>query len=162
MLAHSQMLRVSAEVTTTPLDARAITDRTVDPLLPAGVILLDFVDAVLTGDGPSQEGARTAVLDALGPTGLVPLPLAGPPLPAKVLCRVCEPFDWTHLPPEAADDDETVRQCYEEVLGRMQATLDDLVAEVPHPVRTRIGDALGLDRLRRALTFGGTGSDEGD
>ena len=65
------MLRASAEVTTTPLDARAITDRTVDPLLPAGVTLLDFVDAVLTGDGPSQESARSAVLDALGPTGLV-------------------------------------------------------------------------------------------
>jgi 1-acyl-sn-glycerol-3-phosphate acyltransferase len=98
----------------------------------------------------------------LGPTGLVPLPLAGPPLPAKVLCRVCEPFDWTHLPPEAADDDETVRQCYEEVLGRMQAALDELVAELPHPIRTRIGDALGLDRLRRALAFGRSGPDDGD
>ncbi|MBT8164306.1 MAG: hypothetical protein KJP22_06520 [Acidimicrobiia bacterium] len=65
------MLRASAEVTTTPLDARAITDRSVDPLLPDGLVLLDFVDAVLTGDGPGRAAARTAVLDALGPTGLV-------------------------------------------------------------------------------------------
>lgn len=65
------MLRASAEVTTTPLDARAITDRSVDPLLPEGAILLDFVDAVLTGDGLELADARAAVLDALGPTGLV-------------------------------------------------------------------------------------------
>ena len=71
MLAHSQMLRASAEVTTTPLDARSITDRSVDPLLPHGVVLLDFVDAVLDGDAAEQEPARRAVLEALGPTGLV-------------------------------------------------------------------------------------------
>lgn len=71
MLAHSQMLRVSTEVTTTPLDPRSITDRSVDPLLPSGVVLLDFVDTVLIGDGPQQDAARTAVRDALGPTGLV-------------------------------------------------------------------------------------------
>ena len=65
------MLRVSAEVTTTPLDPRSITDRSVDPLLPSGTELLDFVDAVLTGDEHQQNAARDAVLGALGPTGLV-------------------------------------------------------------------------------------------
>ncbi len=71
MLAHSQMLRASAEVTSTPLDPRSITDRSVDPLLPSGRALLDFVDAVLTGDEHLQGAAQTAVLEALGPTGLV-------------------------------------------------------------------------------------------
>jgi len=71
VLAHSQMLRASAEVTTTPLDPRSITDRSVDPLLPAGIVLLDFVDAVLTGDESERTAARISVADALGPTGLV-------------------------------------------------------------------------------------------
>jgi hypothetical protein len=65
------MLRASAEVTTTPLDPRSITDRAVDPLLPSGTVLLDFVDAVLTGDSPRRSAARIAVLEQLGPTGLV-------------------------------------------------------------------------------------------
>jgi alkylhydroperoxidase family enzyme len=65
------MLRASAEVTTTPLDPRSITDRSVDPLLPSGIMLLDFVDAVLTGDEHQQQAARAAVHEALGPTGLV-------------------------------------------------------------------------------------------
>ncbi len=65
------MLRASAEVTTTPLEPRAITDRSIDPLLPHGVVLLDFVDAALTGGEALRETARTAVLGALGPTGLV-------------------------------------------------------------------------------------------
>ncbi|NNC90968.1 MAG: hypothetical protein HKN80_00610 [Acidimicrobiia bacterium] len=65
------MLRASAEVTTTPLDPRSITDRSVDPLLPHGVALLDFVDAVLGGRESEQSSARAGVLTALGPTGLV-------------------------------------------------------------------------------------------
>jgi hypothetical protein len=65
------MLRASAEVTTTPLDPRAITDRSVDPLLPEGPALLDFVDAVLAGTESEQASARSAVLTTLGPTGLV-------------------------------------------------------------------------------------------
>ncbi|MGI9610020.1 MAG: hypothetical protein ACR2NL_06970 [Acidimicrobiia bacterium] len=65
------MLRASAEITTTSLDPRSITDRSVDPLLPSGLPLLDFVDAVLTGDEHQQVAARTAVLETLGPTGLV-------------------------------------------------------------------------------------------
>ena len=69
MLAHSQMLRVSAEVTTTPLDPRSITDRAIDPLLPHGTVLLDFVDAVL--EQSDRSAARTELLEALGPTGLV-------------------------------------------------------------------------------------------
>jgi len=42
-----------------------------------------------------------------------------------------------------------VRHCYEEVLGRMQSTLDELVEELPHPVLARLGTAIGLHRLDR-------------
>ena len=85
----------------------------------------------------------------LGPMGLSPVSLAIPPLPAKVTSRVCEPIDWSDLGPEAADDPEIVARCYEEAYDRMQSNLDELVAAVPHPVRARIGSALGLDRLGR-------------
>ena len=81
------------------------------------------------------------------PWGIAPVQLPTLPFPAKVTARVCEPIDWSHLGSEAADDPEVVRNCYEEVLGRMQANLDELVEELPHPVMTRIATAMGLDRL---------------
>jgi len=65
------MLRASTEVTSTPLDPRSITDRSVDPLLPDGSILLDFVDAALIGDDSERSATRSAVLAVVGPTGLV-------------------------------------------------------------------------------------------
>ena len=83
------------------------------------------------------------------PWGIAPVQLPTLPLPSKVTARVCEPIDWSDLGSDAADDPDTVRRCYEEVLGRMQANLDDLVAGLPHPVITRVATALGLDRLAR-------------
>ena len=83
------------------------------------------------------------------PWGIAPVQLPTLPLPAKVTARVCEPIDWSDLGPEAADDPATVRGCYEEVLGRMQANLDELVIDLPHPVVTRVATAVGLDRLAR-------------
>lgn len=87
----------------------------------------------------------------LGPNGLLPLPAAGPPFPSKVICQVCEPFDWASAGPDAADDPATVRRCYDDVVERMQTAMDDLVAEVPHPVRARLADAFGINRLRRLV-----------
>lgn len=83
------------------------------------------------------------------PWGVAPVQLPTWPLPAKVTARVCEPLSWPDLGPEAADDPDVVRRCYEEVLGRMQANLDELVTDLPHPVIARVGTALGLDRLGR-------------
>lgn len=79
------------------------------------------------------------------PWGIAPVYLPTVPFPAKVTTRVCEALDWRHLGPDVADDPAVVRACYEEVLGRMQANLDDLVADTPHPI---------LHRLRTALPFG--------
>lgn len=81
------------------------------------------------------------------PWGIAPVQLPTWPLPTKVTVRVCEPIDWSHLGPDAADDPEIVRHCYEEVLGRMQANLDELVESLPHPVLARVTTALGLDRF---------------
>lgn len=74
---------------------------------------------------------------------VLPLNVPPVPLPAKVTVRVCEPVDWSHLPPRAADDPAIVRRCYEEILGRMQANLDELVAELPHPIFGRLRDPFG-------------------
>jgi hypothetical protein len=81
------------------------------------------------------------------PWGIAPVQLPTLPLPAKVTVRVCDPIDWSHLGPDAADDPGVVRRCYEEVLGRMQSNLDELDAQLPHPVVARLTTALGLDRL---------------
>jgi 1-acyl-sn-glycerol-3-phosphate acyltransferase len=83
------------------------------------------------------------------PWGIAPSTLPTVPLPTKVTVQVCEPMEWDQYGPEAAEDPEIVRHCYEEVLGRMQATLDDLVTELPHPIAARLATAFGLDRLRR-------------
>lgn len=87
----------------------------------------------------------------VGPLGLALLPAAGPPFPAKVVARLCEPFDWSHHGTDAADDPEIVRRCYEEMETRMQENLDELVELLPHPVRARLATAFGFDRLRAAL-----------
>ncbi len=114
----------------------------------------DALIVVFRGD----ELARALHLDrfrihvlpvVLGPVGPLLFPVAGPPLPTKVVSRVCEPFDWTGFGPEAADDPEVVRHCYEEMLGRMQTNLDELVEEVPHPVRARLAGMFGLGRRSR-------------
>ena len=78
---------------------------------------------------------------------MAPVQLPTWPLPAKVTLQVGDPIDWSEYGPEAADDPRIVRRCYEEVLGRMQASLDELVAELPHPILARVSNAVGLDRL---------------
>lgn len=86
----------------------------------------------------------------VGPFGLALFPAAGPPFPAKVLTRICEPLDWSHHGPEAADDPAIVHRCYDEMQERMQATLDELVEELPHPVRARLRSALAAASPRWA------------
>ncbi len=65
------MLRASAQVTTTPLEPRAITDRSLDPLLPHGMALLDFVDALLVGSETELTRAREKLLEEMGSNSLV-------------------------------------------------------------------------------------------
>lgn len=74
------------------------------------------------------------------PWGIAMAPIPTIPMPAKVTLRVCEPLDWREYGAEAADDPAVVRHCYEQLLGRMQANLDELVAAEPHPVLARLRD----------------------
>lgn len=72
------------------------------------------------------------------PWGLSSVGLPGVPLPAKITTRVLPPMDWAGLPRSAAADPAVVRRCYEEITGRMQATLSELAAAHPYPVLSRL------------------------
>jgi 1-acyl-sn-glycerol-3-phosphate acyltransferase len=72
------------------------------------------------------------------PWGVAPAQLPVLPFPAKITVHVGGPIDWSGLGPDAADDPEVVHACYSEVETTMQADLDRLVAECPHPVWTRL------------------------
>ncbi|MBI2897258.1 MAG: 1-acyl-sn-glycerol-3-phosphate acyltransferase [Deltaproteobacteria bacterium] len=51
------------------------------------------------------------------------------PLPVRMRLHVLGPIAWPDLGPEAADDDEVVWRCREQVRVAMQAAMDSLVAE---------------------------------
>jgi 1-acyl-sn-glycerol-3-phosphate acyltransferase len=72
------------------------------------------------------------------PFGFTPAFVPTVPLPSKVTVVLGEPFDWTDLTPEDAEDPSVVAKCYEEITGTMQATLDALAQEYPYPLFTRI------------------------
>lgn len=68
-------------------------------------------------------------------TNLVPIVYAWPwgvtlgvfpycPMPTQITTDFLDPIRWPHLPPEAAQDPETVRRCYREVESAMQAAMD--------------------------------------
>jgi 1-acyl-sn-glycerol-3-phosphate acyltransferase len=81
---------------------------------------------------------------ALGlPFGLLPL-APTVPIPSKILIEVLDPVDWSVHPPEAAEDPDTVQSCYDQITSSMQAALDRLVDEMPHPRVTRLRVAAGL------------------
>ena len=65
------MLSWSSEINQQPVDIRAVTDGTVDPLLPGGLALLNLVDAVLARSTPDIKAAGDAVGAELGWAGLV-------------------------------------------------------------------------------------------
>jgi 1-acyl-sn-glycerol-3-phosphate acyltransferase len=89
-----------------------------------------------------------------GPFGLT---VIGPylPLPTKIITEVLEPLDWSNHGPDAAQDPTIVRACYDEITGRMQQALDGLVAEMPHPLWTRLLTSVGVTSGSSSDTPGG-------
>ncbi len=63
------MLRASSETTGEALDARAITDPSIDPLVDGGRHLIGFVDTVLGGG--DVEDSRASLGSALGSDAVV-------------------------------------------------------------------------------------------
>lgn len=113
------------------------------------IIVLARGDALARRLGLDRLRINVLPVVAGPPWGIAPVQLPTWPLPSKVTVRVCDPLDWSGYGPEAADDPEVVRHCYEEALGRMQANLDELVERLPHPVLSRLWTASGIDRLFR-------------
>jgi 1-acyl-sn-glycerol-3-phosphate acyltransferase len=73
--------------------------------------------------------------------------LAGPlPMPAHLTLEFLPALDWTAYGPGAAGDAGLVSACYVQITGQMQAALDRLSAEQPHPLLT------GCTRLAGQLT----------
>jgi 1-acyl-sn-glycerol-3-phosphate acyltransferase len=69
---------------------------------------------------PIALGLPWGVFIALGPYW---------PLPVRMKLRVLPPMAWPDLPPEAADDDEAVWRCREQVRSAMQRALDAMARE---------------------------------
>jgi 1-acyl-sn-glycerol-3-phosphate acyltransferase len=69
------------------------------------------------------------------PFGIVPGGLPTLPLPAKITVELGEPIDWSsRFGPEAAEDEDIVRECYEELTDTMQKSLDRLASERRFPI----------------------------
>ena len=84
------------------------------------------------------------------PLGLMPAFVPSLQLPAKVTVQIGEPLDWSRHRPDQADDPDVLQCCYDEISGVMQRTLDELAAEHPHPILTRLNE-LRPSRLIRRL-----------
>ena len=67
----------------------------------------------------------------LGPFGVGTILTPPPPMPAAVTVEFLPALDWTGRAP---DDGAAVDACYREITAAMQATMDRLSAERPHPV----------------------------
>lgn len=72
------------------------------------------------------------------PWGVSTPALPGVPLPAKITVQVGRPLDWSRFGSEAADDEGVLEQCYQEITGVMQGTLDALARENPQPLLSRV------------------------
>ena len=104
------------------------------------IIVLSRGEALARRLGLDRLRINVLPLVAGPPWGIVPVQVPTWPLPAKVTVQVCEPLDWSRFGPDAADDPTVVRQCYEEIVERMQTNLDELVAALPHPLLARLWD----------------------
>jgi 1-acyl-sn-glycerol-3-phosphate acyltransferase len=79
-------------------------------------------------------GVRVNVFPVLvgPPFGLTPLLTL--PLPAQVSVEFLPALDWTRYGAAGADDPGVVEACHDEIVAAMQAAMDRLHAEHPHPV----------------------------
>jgi len=102
------------------------------------VVVLSRGDRLARALGFDRLRINVMPIVAGPPWGIAPAQLPVLPFPAKVTVHVGDPIDWSDLGPEAADDPEVVQSCYRQVETTMQADLDALVADCPHPVWERL------------------------
>jgi len=92
----------------------------------------------------------TAFPVSLGfPFGLVAGWVPSLPLPAKFTHEFLEPMDWsTRYAPDQAEDPEVLQACHDEIVSKMQQTLERLYDERPYPLLSRLSKA--IRRIGRA------------
>lgn len=81
------------------------------------------------------------------PFGPTPAFMPSVQLPSKITIHFGKPFDWSRFTARQARDPEVLRHCYDEITARMQATLDRLARERPHPVLDRLRELSLADAL---------------
>jgi 1-acyl-sn-glycerol-3-phosphate acyltransferase len=77
---------------------------------------------------------RINVLPVLAGPPFGIMPVLTVPMPAHLTLEFLPALDWTCYGPGAADDARVVSACYRDITGRLQAALDRLAAEQPHPL----------------------------
>jgi 1-acyl-sn-glycerol-3-phosphate acyltransferase len=80
------------------------------------------------------------------------------PMPSHVTLEFLPALDWTGYGPGAADDAGLVSACYLQITGQMQAALDRLSAEQPHPLLTGCARLAGRAGQNLARTASATSS----
>jgi hypothetical protein len=55
-------------------------------------------------------------------------------MPSAITVEFLPALDWSAYGPDAADDEEVVAECYDEISRVLQSALDRLHAQDPHPV----------------------------
>ncbi len=73
-----------------------------------------------------------------GPFGLTTVLTPPLPMPSSITVEFLPPLDWSEFGPEAAEDDEVVHACANEVVTAMQEALNRLRVERAHPLRRGI------------------------
>jgi 1-acyl-sn-glycerol-3-phosphate acyltransferase len=84
----------------------------------------------------------------LTPYGLTTAVLPPLPMPSAIIVEFLPPLDWSAHGPDAADDEEIVAECYDEISRVMQAALDRLHVQDPHPVIRGLTSRLRPGRTR--------------
>lgn len=87
------------------------------------------------------------------PFGVTSILLPPPPMPAQVTVEFLPALDWTGYGPGAADDQDVVSACYDEITARLQSALDRLSAEHPYPLllgSSRLTARAATQAMRRA------------
>jgi len=98
------------------------------------VVVLTRGDRLARAAGLGRVRVNVFPVLAGVPFGIASILTPPLPLPAQLTLEFLPPLDWTGHGPGAADDAEVVSACYAEITQRMQAALDRLSAERPHPV----------------------------
>jgi hypothetical protein len=94
------------------------------------------------------------------PFGITSVLTPPPPMPAHLTLEFLPALDWTGCGPAAASDARVVSACYQDITGRLQAALDRLSAEHPHPLLlgcSRLASRAAAGPLQRARNLGSVG-----